>query len=224
MPESFVGLPPDGSGRKLRSRQRVVGPNTVEEPYHILTSERVVSAEVMTSTWRTLGAAALLHNLFTLENGTGSGVLVGLRRLSVQMDATAVLAAVAPTVEFYRTSGMPSGGTVLEKTLIDTSTTSAANVVARGANASNGGAATAITATPVAGASAWSAFTMRMHTLVGQVVMDSSNLLPGLCEGTPFVIRPGEAVMAQVIAAVTTANPATNHWIINAEWNEFQLP
>ena len=224
MPESFVGLPPDSTGRKLRSRQRVVGANTVEEPYHILTSERVVSAEAMTSTWRTLGAAALLHNLFTLENGTGSGVLVGLRRLSVQMDATAVLAAVAPTVEFYRTSGMPSGGTVLEKTLIDTSSVTAANVVARGANASNGGAATAITATPVAGASGWSQLTMRMHTLVGQIVMDDESLIPALCENTPVTIRPGEAVLARVVAAATGSNPATNNWIINAEWNEFQLP
>lgn len=224
MPESFVRLPPDSTGRKLRSRQRVIGADTVEEPYHILTSERVISAEVMTSTWRTPGAAALLHNLFTLENTAGSAVLVALRRLSVQLDATVLLAAVAPTVEFSRASAMPSGGTVLEKNRFDTAETTVANVVARGATASHGGAATAITASPVAGVAAWSQLTMRMHTLVGQIVMDDESVIPALCENTPIIIRPGEAVLARVVAAVATSNPATNHWLINAEWNEYTVP
>lgn len=224
MPDSFIALPPDSTGKRMRSRQRAVGAYTVEEQYVLVGSERVTVADAMVSTWRTLGSATLTQNLFTLENGTGSGVLVALRRMSVQMDATAVLVAVAPTVSFYRTSGLPSGGTALAWTLFDTADTATALVVARGATASHGGAATAITATPAAGTSGWDQFTMRLHTAVGQVVMDDQSVIPALCADQPIIIRPGEAVLAQVVAAVTTSNPATNNWVVNAAWETYVLP
>lgn len=224
MPTSFIGLPPDSTGKKIRSRQRTEGANTVEEQFFIPTTERVVQCEVMTSTWRTLGAAAVTHNIFTLENTAGSAVVVALRRLSVQLDATAVLTSVAPTVNLYRTTALPTGGTVLAKTMFDTNETSAANVVARSATASNGGAATAITATPVAGTAAWGQFTMRIATAVGQIVMDDQSLVPTLAQDTPMLIRPGQAILAQVVASVATSNPVTNHWVINALWEEVTFP
>ncbi len=224
MPESIVQLPADSTGKKLRHRERTIGANTVYEQYVIPTSERVVSAEVMCSSWRTIGAAALTQNLFTLENTAGSAVIVALRRLSVQLDATALLAAVAPTVQLSRTTATPTGGTVLAKTLFDTADSSAANVIARAATASHGGAATAITATPSAGTAGWSQLTMRMHSLVGQVLMEDEAVAPSLAEGTPIIIRAGEAVMVQAVAAATSSNPATNHWVLNAMWEEFTLP
>jgi len=180
--------------------------------------DRIVSAQMNATTFRTLGAAALLHNIFSIENQAGSTVLVAVRRIAVLLDATAVLAAVAPSIKVSRITALPTGGTVLGKVPADTNQTPNASVVVRGATASDGGAATAITAT--AGTAFWSQLTMRMHTLVGQIVMDDNAAIPALSADDPIILRAGEALLVQVVAAVTTSNPATNHWIVNSVLEE----
>lgn len=207
----------------LRHRERVVGSNTVHTPFVIPTTERVVSSRVTYNTFRTLGAAATTQTLFTLENGASSGVLVAIRRLAVYMDTTAVLTAVVPSLRTYRTTNTPSAGTVLTKGLFDTTMTSSAGVVARGATASDGGAATAITAT-MASSAIWDAMGQRLHTAVGQVLTDPISVLPQLIESEPFILRAGESLAVQVNAAATSSNPATNHYIVNAMLEEFTLP
>ncbi len=181
-------------------------------------TERVVSAHVNASAFRTLGAAALLHNLFSIENAVGSTVLVAVKRVSVQLDTTAVLTAVAPSVKASRITALPTGGTALGKVSTDSTETSNASVVVRGATASDGGVATAITAT--AGVAFWSQLTMRQHTLAGQVLMEDESVIPALSEDEPVVLRAGEALLVQVVAAATTSNPATNHWVLNAMFEE----
>src|SRR4030042_1885998 len=101
-----------------------------------------------TATFRILGTAATPQNLFTIENtSTGGGlVTVWIKRLVVQLDATAVLVSVMPLVKSSRCA-VPSGGTALAKVAFDTLLTSHGNVVCRAGNASDGGVATAITAT-----------------------------------------------------------------------------
>ncbi len=181
-------------------------------------SNRIVSAQVNVSAFRTLGAAALLHNVFSIENQAGSSVLVAVRRMAVLLDATAVLAAVAPSVKVSRITTLPTGGTVLGKVTTDTDETSNASVVVRGATASDGGGATAITAT--AGTAIWTQLTMRMHSLVGQVLMEDESVIPGLSESDPIILRAGQALLVQVVAAATTSNPATNHWVVNSVFEE----
>ncbi len=182
-------------------------------------SNRVVSAQINASAFRTLGAAALLQNVFSIENAVGSTVLVAVRRMAVQLDATAVLAAVAPSVKVSRITTLPTGGTVLGKVPADTAQPSNASVVVRGATATDGGAATAIVAT--AGVAFWTQLTMRIHTLVGQVVMEDESVIPGLSENDPIILRAGEALLVQVIASATTSNPATNHWVVNTVFEEY---
>ncbi len=181
-------------------------------------SNRVVSAQISASSFRTLGAAALLHNIFSIENQVGSSVLVAVRRMAVQLDATALLAAVAPSVKVSRITALPTGGTVLGEVPADSANTSNASVVVRGATASDGGAATAIAAT--AGTAFWSQLTMRMHSLVGQVLMEDESVIPGLSENDPIILRAGEALLVQIVAAATTSNPATNNWVINTVFEE----
>ncbi len=181
-------------------------------------SNRIVSAQISASSFRTLGAAALLQNVFSIENQAGSTVLVAVRRMAVQLDATALLAAVAPSVKVSRITTLPTGGTVLGEVPADSANTSNASVVVRGATASDGGAATAITAT--AGVAFWSQLTMRMHSLVGQVLMEDESVIPGLSENDPIILRAGEALLVQIVAAATTSNPATNNWVINTVFEE----
>lgn len=181
-----------------------------------LDSARTVSYRGGAGTFRTLGAAALLHNLFTIENAAGSSVLVAVTKINFRMDATAVLTDVVPFVKLSRPTALPTGGTVLTKATRDTALTSSASVVCRGATASDGGAATAITATQ--GAMFKADGGMRMHTLVGQVLLDQTDLCSA---DNPIILRAGEALLVCVDAAATTSDPATNHWQVSAVWEEY---
>jgi hypothetical protein len=167
------------------------------------------------ATFRTLGAAATTHNLFAIMN-TGSARIVSVRRLVMQMDATAVLTAVMPIIRTSRIASA-SGGTTLTKTPW-TATASHADIVARGATASDGGGATAITATP--GNVLWQQYGMRLHTAVGQVLGIDNNLLPLLAESSPVILASGQGLLVQVVAAAGTSNPATNHWFVQCVWDE----
>jgi len=174
------------------------------------------------SSFRTLGNATALQNLFSIENAVGSTVLLGVRRLTIQMDATAALIAVASQFKTSRPTTFPTGGTVLTKVAFDTTLTSSASVVARGATASDAGAAAAITAT--AGAVGWHQFAMRMHTLAGQVILEDESLIPSLCENDPIVLRAGQALLVQIVQAAAANNAATNHHVVNCAWEEYTVP
>lgn len=167
------------------------------------------------ASFRTLGTAATPHNLLTIEN-TDATVVVTVRDIMLQLDATAVLTAVMPLVKVSRATGVPTGGTTLSKAQFDTANASDAQVVVRGANASDGGAATAITAT--AGTVMWQEYQMRMHTVVGQVLSPPSRMQTILTKD--LVLRQNEALLVQVVAAAGTSNPATNHWSVCVTWDE----
>jgi hypothetical protein len=168
------------------------------------------------ATFRTLGAAATAQNFFTLFNGHGTKV-VRVRRLVFQMDATAVLTAFMPIMKTCRIAAA-SNGTALTKVDWDSAAASDALVVARGATASDGGTATAITATP--GVTLWQQFGMRLHTAVGQVLGLDNNSLSVIAENTPLILRPGEGLLVHIVAAATTSNPATNHYFVQCAWSE----
>lgn len=173
------------------------------------------------ATFRTLGNAATTQNIFSLHNTAGAAKNLYVRRLLFQMDVTAVLTTFMPIIKTHRVSGaVPSGGTAIAKGLFDTNVSSIANAVALGATASDGGVATAITATP--GIVAWQQYGMRMHTLVGQVIGVDSNMLPALVDtaGYEFVLRAGEGLVMQIVAAAGTSNPATNHYFAECVWEE----
>ena len=169
------------------------------------------------ASFRTLGAAATPQNLFTIEN-LDATKLVTIRRLTVQMDATAVLVSVMPQVKASRSTAVPTGGTGLAKAQFDTANASNANTIVRGGNASDGGVATAITAT--AGTIAWQQYCMRMHTVVGQVLAPDNNVLPLLIEVEDFILRQNQALLVQIVASAGASNPATNHWFCNVVWEE----
>lgn len=169
------------------------------------------------ASFRTLGTAATPHNLFTIEN-IDATKLVTIRRITVQMDATAVLTSVMPQVKASRATAVPTGGTALNKAQFDTGNASNANTIVRGSTASDGGGASAITAT--AGTTIWQQYCMRMHTVVGQVLAPDNNVLPLLVETKNFILRQNQALLIQIVASAGASNPATNHWFCNVVWDE----
>lgn len=167
------------------------------------------------ASFRTLGSAATPHNLLTIEN-TDAVVQVTIRDITIQLDATAVLVAVMPQVKVSRATAVPTGGTTLTKGEFNTGAVSDAQVVVRGATASDGGVATAITST--AGTTLWQEYQMRMHTVVGQVLSPPSRMPTLLTKN--LVLLQNQAILITVISAVGTSNPATNHWSVCVTWDE----
>jgi hypothetical protein len=172
------------------------------------------------ATFRTLGSAAVPQNIFTIENLSGSGKLVYIRGLYLACDMTAALLTVACQVDLSRTTAIPSGGTALTKAAIDTLLSSNANVILRGATASDGGTATAITATAAAGYIG-RLFIPRQATAVGQVMQQFLiDLLPGyLIESDSVLLRENQAIVVQ-ITGTAASNAATNFYIVTCVWDE----
>jgi hypothetical protein len=169
------------------------------------------------ASFRTLGAAATPQNLFTIEN-IDATKLVTIRSIVVQMDATAVLVSVMPQVKLSRATGVPTGGTTLNKGQFDTTAASNANTIIRGGTASDGGVATAITAT--AGTTLWQQYCMRMHTVVGQVLAIDNPVAPITVDTQNLILRQNQALLVQIVASAGASNPATNHWFVNIVWEE----
>ena len=177
-----------------------------------------VNFQGMVSTWRTLGSAATPQNIFTIENTSGSTQTVYVRRLVVLCDKTAVLTSVLPLYIVSRATGIPTGGTAVNKGSLDTAQSSVGNVTCRAATTADGAAATAITAT--AGDRMWSAYTMRLHTAVGQVLSPEFLALPNLCQSYPVKLLANQALLVQIVASAGSSNPATDHLVVNCMWTE----
>jgi hypothetical protein len=170
------------------------------------------------SSFRTLGAAATPQNLLTIENTAGSAVAVWIRKIVVIVDETVALTTVTPQLKISRPASLPSGGTVLAKAPFDTGQSSAANVVIRGATASDGGVATAITSTLAD--VMWQQYIMRVHTAVGQILTPDLNVIPDICLTYPVILAANQALMLQIVASAGASNPATNFYIANIIWEE----
>jgi hypothetical protein len=170
------------------------------------------------ATFRTIGAAATAQNLFSIWNG-GANRIVRIRRLVMQMDATAVLTAVMPIVKTSRVASAPGAGITLTKVSWDTAdAASHADIVVKGEVSADGGTRTALTGTP--GSVLWQQYGMRLHTAVGQVLGIDNNVLSSITEGIPVVLRANEGLMVHIVAAATASNPATNHYFVQCAWDE----
>ena len=168
------------------------------------------------SSFRTLGDTNATQNIFTIENPAASTVIVAVRGLNCMTDSTAVLTTVSPQLKSSRPAVLPTGGTVLTAVKYRTSFASA-NAICRGATASDGGGATAITAT--AGVALWSQFVDRQHTNVGLISHPNYNLIPDVGgDLRQILLLAGESLLVQAVGA----NAATTHIVVNCSWYEQQ--
>ncbi len=166
------------------------------------------------STFRTVGLASANHNLFSIFNKTGSTKFIKLKRLTFQNDHTAVLITVSPIVHATRITAVPTGGTVVTKVAFDSTLTADTNVEMMQATASDGGAATTITAT--AGTRMWAGFKGRMHTAVGQILFPDETLIPFFCDVDPIILRAGQGILVTAVQAALI----TDHYVVNCAWEE----
>jgi len=220
MAEGIIALPPDSTGKKLRSRERTVGANSVHEQYVIPTSERVDTFDGFAATFRVQGTATTPINMLTVENTTGSAVLVGIKRISVDISASAVTAYMLQSIfRLYRTTTVPTGGTVVSKFGVESTQASAANVIIRGP-ASADGTASVITHALPAGTPMRSSVHPGIFTGVGQ--WDPVDVHLWNFDLAPLTVRPGECVL---LALAGGAASATNFgYTVKAIWEEYTIP
>lgn len=166
-----------------------------------------------------LGNAGAVQHLFTIENGVRSNVNVYIKRLTVQLDAVAVMTLLTPAVRTSRATGI-SGGMELLKGAFDNTYTSDPYVVCRAPLFEM----MPITAT--SGDTIWQKFPARMHTAVEQQQAADVNVLPSLVDSAnyDFILRRGEGLLVSVESAGITSNvPNTNNWFVQAMWEEVAL-
>jgi len=225
MPESILPLPADGSGRKLRSRQRTIGANSVEEQWILVGDERVISFGGRSNSFRIPGRAGTTgQRLAAMHNATASTVLVDVHRVWVDLAVTAIKAVTVlpPVIRMYRFTALPTGGAAITKAALDTAQTSnAAVTVLQDASADGTSAATALAVTLPAGQVLAQEFAPRMITAAGYEMADRLFFFEGQ---TDVRLRPLEGLAISLDYVLATQNPITDMWTIGFDWREYQLP
>lgn len=171
------------------------------------------------------GNDATSQNLCVLENGIASRVNVIVRRFTFGSDPTAALTSVMNVVRAHRATSV-SGGVIVDKAPFATSQSSDPAVVFRAQAGETG----RITAT--AGDTLWAQLVPRMHTAVEQQLpeddgerLKARNILPTLADGiADFVLRPGQALLARVVASAAASNPfASANYAVRCCWEEDEI-
>lgn len=216
MPESFVQVPADSSGKKLHTRQRTVGANTVEDEFTIPISQRVKTGIYIVSQELTVLAAAhtTTAGFFWLQNPVGSTVLVSLRRIDFMSQSNTALATpTAPRIGFRLATftGTASGAVA---TLGKIDSTMATNT---------GTVRTAITGMTVTNGAIFTSF----YPVINNVAAGAGATAPAALFWAPdedgmIVLRAGEAVACTQLTAGTTSD--TRVFSVGLTFEEYTLP
>jgi hypothetical protein len=213
------------SGVEARGYRRGTVSTDSWDQYVIPIRDRIVSYSGRVSTFITPGRAAVGQKLLALHNATGSSVIVCVNRITVDVLHTAVKAVtiVPPVVRIHRFTAIPTNGTTLTKTPMDSSQSSNASVTAWGdASADGTGSGTTLTVTIPAGSCLHQKYGPRVFTAVGYEPIDTAPFF----EGEPDItLRALEGICVFLDqAVVTTGNPSTDRWISTIDWEEYTRP
>lgn len=198
------------------------------DQYVILASDRISAFRGRAATFVTPGRAGVTQRLLSLYNAAGSTVLVSVNRITVDLLTTVAKAATVqpPLIRVQRFSGVPTGGTALTKTPLDSAGTANASVTATGdSSADNGGAGTSSAtalALPTPGGIIAQKYAPRMLTAVGYEPIDTAPFLYGEPD---VVLRAGEGLAVSLdMATTSTGNPTTDKWVAEMDWEEYTKP
>jgi hypothetical protein len=232
MPDSFVQVAPDSTGKLLHTRQRAVTAGTVQEQYVIVQNEAVAVTRLWVSSLRvptralTAGAT---QPIFTVWNGIGAGGnMVSCRRLSAEIDAITAQLVASGQLRLFRQTAASTGGTAIvpQQQYTADPALNALVVVRADHQGDSVSATTALTGGTLAAAPMWSQTVPRVATLVGFQPVFDYTLLPNdgnLMAQDPLIMRPGEGFQVQLIAGGAIAAGA-NTITIKAVLAEFTYP
>lgn len=106
MPESYIQVPPNSTGSKVRTRSRVIGANTVHE--------QAVYQAALPTYYALADAVTCAQNkqVISILNDTGSGKVVSLKKLFIINTQLSTVTGVALRSDVKRATAH-SGGTVV---------------------------------------------------------------------------------------------------------------
>ncbi len=221
MAESFVQLPPDGTGKKQRTYEKSTAGH---DAYAIYGEEFRITGRYTATSFRIVGTAVVPALLATIQNTAGAANIIALR--SVTVDQSKHSTSVQLTAQFYfayhhLTGVTPTGGTLATMHKIDSaSPASQANTEIR-FGASADGTNTLIThaaptTNPAARQCSPKAFTASPE---GQWTNDDFALWE---EGRPpLLLRAGETGLVQVEGAAWYAGASA---VVTVTWDEVTIP
>lgn len=220
MPDGFVQLPADGTGKRLKTIVDAAGDHIqyVREANPVLFTGRA-------ATFRTPGRAGTAnHPIFGFFNGSLTRVC-RIKTIAVDLLTTAPKAAtvVPAIIRFYRITAAPLNGVTLTKVAQDTAQSSDANVVLRGDASADGTSATLALAATVSGGALTQEYAPR---IVSSATAPTSYASYEMFDRDIFfdtsevVCRPSEGLVLRLDYTVATANPTTDHWLVGCIWTE----
>jgi len=125
MPESYVQVPPDSTGKKLRTRSRTIGANTVQE-------QAVFTAAL--PTYYALADAvtcALNKQVISIVNEAGSGVLIAIKKLFIIDTQLSTVTGVALRHNVMKATAHSGGTSITPVTCDSTNAALPAQVTVR---------------------------------------------------------------------------------------------
>ena len=215
MGESFIQVPTDSTGKKIRTRERTVGANTVQEQFVIQQSRRVETGVYICQTGAHVvlaSAHSATAGFWWLINPTGSSVLVALRRVEFMSQLGSALATpTSPRINIERMTftGTASGAQITAAKR----DTNDATAVATLRTASTG-------LTPTAGAGVFSFLPTAGATAVGYTAATAGDWVPD--EDGQVVLAAGEGIVCRQADNGTTSD--TRRFVTNIAWMEFSVP
>jgi len=174
------------------------------------------------ATFRTPGRAGTTgQKVFALHNATGSTKVVHINMIAIDLVQTVVKAVTVlpPMIRAWKVTVLPTNGTALTKTPLDSALTSSASVTVFGdASADGTNSTTALTATLPAGTILTQEYAPRMITAAGYEMFDRTTFFDG---DTFVTLRALEGLVVFLDYVLATQNPTTDMWVATCEWDEF---
>ncbi len=172
------------------------------------------------TTFRAIGRAGTTpRRLLTIWNPVGSGKVVHLNQVAIDLVQTAIMAVtvIPPVIRIYKITAAPTGGTALTKVAKDNLLSSSASILLAGdASVDGTNSVTALAATTTAGAALTQEFAPRLITAAGYEPADRIELL----DDKDIVLRAGEGVCLSLDLTLATQDPATSNWVATIDWYE----
>lgn len=207
------------AGQQARAYRRGAVAGDPVDQYVIPVRDRIVSFAGRAGTFRQLGIAGTTgQKLLTIFNAVGSTVIVEVDFIGTDLMSTAARVVEQPLLRAHKITTLPTGGTAVTKTAEDSTQTSSASVTILQGTASEGGAATAITAT--AGNIINQEFGSRLLTATGYETGHRAEWF----NNYPWTLRAGEGILVNLDYNTATQNPVTDKWVNLIHWQEYTRP
>lgn len=193
MAESFFAVPPDSTGKKIRTRDRVVGANTVHE--------QAVYQSALPTYYALADAVAFAANKqhISILNAVGSGKVVAIRKLFHINLALAAITGVACRFDVKRITAHSGGAAVVPQSADSDNPALAGVTVITGATSATEGAIlypVTVQNDEIAASNA----------AVANYLAQMMNLQPESMEMQELRLRPGEGMTVKQITSTAVGS------------------